>query len=163
MIQFENSEHIVIIEDDFVEAIIKTSQGWKERFQGDIDKIIVEQARDQMKDESKYIRFSFDPDPDIALELSTCSSIINFIVDKRLVTIRKKWNEVRISEDSIYSGLNDNPQFLDALTREYNTKYDSYMYYLPVSYRAHLVNKDESMDDFMWIHVDIPFSDIEVY
>lgn len=40
--------------------------------------------------------------------------------------------------------------------------YDSYMYYLPVSYRVHLVNKDESMDDFMYIHVDIPFSDIEV-
>lgn len=161
MIQFEDSEYFVIIEDGFIEALIKTSQWWKERFQGNIDKIIVEQARDQMKDESKYIRFSFDPDPDTALELSTCASIINFIVAKKAVTIKTKWKNVRISEDSIYSGLNDNPHFIDALTKEYNTNYDSYVYYLPVSYRAHLVSKDESMGDLMWIHVDIPFSDIE--
>lgn len=163
MIQFEDSENLVIIEDGFVEAIIKTAQWWKERFQGDIDKIIVEQAIDQMKDESKYIRFSFDPDSGTALELQTCASTINFIVAKKAVTIRTKWKSVRISEDSIYSGLNYNPHFIDALTREYNTNYDSYMYYLPVSYRVHLVSKDESKGDFMNIHVDIPFSDIETY
>ena len=163
MIQFENSEHIVIIEDDFVEAIIKTAQWWKERFYGDIEEHIIDEALHQMQDESKYIRFDFDPNDDTARELSSCYCLVSVIVAKKNVTIRNKWKKVRISEDSIYSGLNENAQFLDALTREYNTNYNSYMYYLPVSYRVHLVNKDESMDDFMWIHVDIPFSDIEVY
>ena len=163
MIQFENSEHIVIIEDDFVEAIIKAAQWWKERFQEDLDKIIVMQAIDQMNDDSKYIRFSFDPDPDTALRLSSCSSLVNFIVDKKNVTIRSKWKKVRISEDSLYVGLNDNPKFIEALTKEYNTNYDSYHFYLPVSYKAHLVHKEDTIDDFMDLHVDIPFSDIEVY
>ena len=163
MTKFENSEHIVIIEDGFAEALIATAQWWKERFQGDFNKIIVMQAIDQMNDDSKYIRFSFDPDPDTALRLSSCSSLVNFIVDKKNVTIRKKWKEVRISEDSLYVVLNNNPKFIEALTTEYNTKYDSYQFYLPVSYKAHLVSKDESMDDFMYLHVDIPFSDIEVY
>ena len=163
MKQFEDSEHFVIIEDDLAETIIQTAQWWKERFQEDLDKIIVMQAIDQMNDDSKYIRFSFDPDLDTALRLSSCSSLVNFIVDKKNVTIRKKWKEVRISEDSLYVGLNDNPKFIEALTKEYNTNYDSYQFYLPVSYKAHLVHKEDTIDAFMNLHVDIPFSDIEVY
>lgn len=163
MIQFENSEHIVIIEDDFVEAIIKTAQWWKERLHGDIEEHIINEAIHQMQDESKYIRFAFDPNDDIARELSSCSCLMSVIVDKKLVTIRNKWKKVRIKGDSFYKGLNESPKFIDALTREYNTNYDSYMYYLPVTYSSHLLSKDESMDDFMNIHVDIPFSDIEAY
>lgn len=163
MIQFENSEHIVIIEDDFVEAIIKTAQWWKERLHGDIEEHIIDEALHQMQDESKYIRFAFDPDDDTARELSSCSCFVSVIVAKKNVTIRKKWNKVRISEGSLYVGLNDNPKFIEALTKEYNTKYDSYMYYLPVSYRAHLVHKEATIGDFMDLHVDIPFRDIEVY
>lgn len=163
MIQFENSEHIVIIEDDFVEAIIKTAQWWKERLYGDIEEHIIDEALHQMQDESKYIRFAFDPNDDTARELSSCSCLVSIIVAKKNVTIRNKWKKVRISEDSFYVGLNDNSKFIEALTKEYNTKYDSYQFYLPVSYRAHLVSKDGSTSDFMNIHVDIPFSDIEVY
>ena len=44
MIQFENSEHIVIIEDAFVEAVIKTTQWWKEIIKQDIEKFLVEDA-----------------------------------------------------------------------------------------------------------------------
>lgn len=163
MIQFENSEHIVTIEDGLAEAIIQVAQWWKEKIRGDIEEYIIDEAIHQMQDESKYIRFAFDPDDDTARELSSCYCLVSVIVDKKNVTISNKWKKVRISEDSIYSGLNENAQFLDALTREYNTNYNSYMYYLPVSYRAHLVSKDEAMGDFMSVHVDIPFSDIEVY
>lgn len=163
MIQFENSEHIVIIEDDFVEAIIQTAQWWKERLYEDIEEHIIDEALHQMQDESKYIRFAFDPDDDTARELSSCSYLMSVIVAKKNVTIRNKWNKVRISEGSLYAGLNDNPKFIEALTKEYNTKYDSYMYYLPVSYRAHLVHKESTIGDFMDLHVDIPFRDIEVY
>lgn len=162
MIQFENSEYIVIIKDDFVEAIIKTAKWWKERLYGDIEEHIIDETLHQMQDESKYIRFAFDPDDDTARELSSCSCFVSIIVAKKNVTIRNKWKKVRISEDSLYVGLNDNPEFIEALTKEYNTKYDSYQFYLPISYKAHLVSKDESMDDFMIVDVDIPFSDIEV-
>lgn len=163
MIQFENSEHIVIIEDAFVEDIIKTAQWWKERLHGDIEEHIIDEALHQMQDESKYIRFDFDPDDDTARELSSCSCFVSVIVAKKNVTIRNKWKKARIIEDSLYSGLNENKQFLEALIGEYNTNYDSYKYYIPVSFRAHLVSKDGSMSDFMNLHVDIPFSDIEVY
>lgn len=163
MTKFENSEYIVIIEDGFAEALIATAQWWKERFQEDLNKIIVMQAIDQMNDDSKYIRFSFDPDPDTALRLSTCSSLVDFLVDKKNVAIRNKCKKVRISEDSLYVGLNDNPKFIEALTKEYNTNYDSYQFYLPVSYKAHLDHKEDNIDGFMDLHVDIPFSDIEAY
>lgn len=159
MIQFENSEHIVIIEDDFVEAIIKAAQWWKERFQESIEDVIIREVVSQMEDRTDYIRFNFEGDN--ASEIYT--NALSFIVNKDNVTIRAKWKKVRISEDSLYVGLNDNPKFIEALTKVYNTNYDSYMYYLPVSYKAHLVSKDESMDNFMDLHVDIPFSDIEVY
>ena len=112
-----------------------------------------------MKDRTDYIRFNFEGDN--TSEIYT--NALSFIVNKDNVTIRAKWKKVRISEDSLYVGLNDNPKFIEALTKVYNTNYDSYMYYLPVSYKAHLVSKDESMDNFMDLHVDIPFSDIEVY
>lgn len=163
MIQFENSEHIVIIEDGLAEAIIQTAQWWKERIRGDIEEHIIDEAIHQMQDESKYIRFAFDPDDDTARELSSCSCLVSVIVAKKNVTIRSKWKKVRISEDSLYVGLNDNPKFIEALTKEYNTNYDSYQFYLPVSYKAHLVHKEDTIDDFMNLHVDIPFSDIEVY
>lgn len=163
MIQFEDSEHIVIIEDSFIEAIIKTSQWWKERIKQDIEKLIVEEVVYQMKDDSEYIRFNFDPDDDTARALTTYSSLLSFIVAKSNITIRNKWKSVRIKEGSFYEGLNDNPKFIEALTKEYNTNYDSYKFYLPVSYRAHLVHKEDDIDDFMNLHVDIPFSDIEAY
>ena len=163
MIQFENSEHIVIIEDAFVEAVIKTTQWWQERFKQDIEKLIVEDAVDQMEDGSDYIRFNFYPNDDTAREFTTSSFLISFIVAKKNVTIRNKWKKVRIKGDSFYKGLNESPKFIEALTKEYNTNYDSYMYYLPVSYKAHLAHKEEDIDDFMTLHVDIPFSDIEAY
>lgn len=163
MIQFEDSEHLVIIEDSFIEAIIKTAQWWKERIKQDIEKLIIEEVVYQMKDDSEYIRFNFEPDDDTARALTTYSSLLSFIVAKSNITIRSKWKSVRIKEGSLYEGLNDNPHFIDALTKEYNTNYDSYMFYLPVSYRAHLVHKEDDIDDFMNLHVDIPFSDIEVY
>lgn len=163
MIQFEDSEHIVIIEDAFAEAIIKTAQWWKERIKQDIEKLIVEEVVYQMKDDSEYIRFNFDPTDDTARALTTYSSLLSIIVAKSNVTVRNKWKSVRIKGDSFYKGLNESPKFIEALTKEYNTNYDFYMYYLPVTYSSHLLSKDESMDDFMNIHVDIPFSDIEVY
>lgn len=163
MIQFEDSERFVIIEDSFIEALIKTAQWWKERLNEDIEKHIIEEVVNQMRDESKYIRLGFDPDETTARELSTCSCLVSFIVAKANVTVKMKWKNVRIEEGSIYEGLNDNPHFIDALTKEYNTNYDSYQFYLPVSYRAHLVHKEAGIADFMNLHVDIPFSDIEVY
>lgn len=163
MIQFENSEHIVIIEDAFVEAIIKTAQWWQERLHGDIEEHIIDEALHQMQDESKYIRFAFDPDDDTARELSSCSCFVSVIVAKKNVTIRNKWKKVRILEGSLYEGLNNNPYFIEALTKEYNTNYDSYQFYLPVSYKAHLAHKEDNIADFMNLHVDIPFSDIEAY
>ena len=163
MIQFEDSERFVIIEDSFIEALIKTVQWWKERLNEDIEKHIIEEVVNQMGDESKYIRFNFDPTEDTARELSSCSCLVSFIVAKANVSVKMKWKNVRIKEGSLYEGLNDNPLFIDALTKEYNTNYDSYQFYLPVSYRAHLVHKEAGIDDFMNLHVDIPFSDIEVY
>lgn len=163
MIQFEDSEHIVIIEDSLVEAIIKTAQWWKERIKQDIEKLIVEEVVYQMKDDSEYIRFNFDPTDDTARALTTYSSLLSIIVAKSNVTVRNKWKSVRIQEGSLYEGLNDNPKFIEALTKEYNTNYDSYMFYLPVSYEARLVQKDCDIDAFMNLHVDIPFSDIEAY
>ena len=163
MIQFEDSERFVIIEDSFIEALIKTVQWWKERLNEDIEKHIIEEVVNQMKDESKYIRLDFDPDDATARELSSCSCLVSFIVAKANVSVKMKWKNVRIKEGSLYEGLNDNPHFIDALTKEYNTNYDSYRFYLPVSYRAHLVHKEEAIGDFMNLHVDIPFSDIEAY
>lgn len=46
MIQFENSEYIVIIEDSFVEVILNVAQWRKERFKQDIEELIVEEAGD---------------------------------------------------------------------------------------------------------------------
>ena len=160
MIQFENSEYIVIIEDSFVEAILNVVQWRKERFKQDIEELIVEEAVYQMGDGFKYIRFSFVPD-DTARELDAHTWLIYFIVDKKNVTIRNKRKKVRIKEGSLYEGLNDNPEFIEALTEEYNTNYGSYAYYLPVSYRDRLVHKENNIGDFMNLHVDIPFRDIE--
>lgn len=161
MIQFEDSEHIVIIEDDLAEAIIKIAQWWKERFKQDIEKHIIDEVISQMEDGSKYICFYFEPNEDTSRDLA--SSRLSFSVAKKSVTIRNKQKKVRIKEGSFYEGLNDNPEFIEAMTEEYNTNYGSYAYYLPVSYRAHLVHKEGDIGDFLNLHVDIPFSDIEVY
>ena len=161
MLKFENSEHIVIIEDPFVEAIIKVAKWWGERIKQDIEKLIVEEAVYQMGDDHKYIRFSFDLDDATARELAANTWLISFIVAKKNVTIKDKQKKVRIKEGSLYEGLNDNPEFIEAMTKEYNTNYGSYAYYLPVSYRAHLVHKEDNIGDFMDLHVDIPFRDIE--
>lgn len=163
MIQFEDSEHIVIIEDDLAEAIIKIAQWWKEKFKQDIEKHIIDEVISQMGDESKHINFYFDPDEDTVRALGVFSSRLSFSVAKKSVTIRNKRKKVRIKEGSLYEGLNDNSEFIVSLTEEYNTNSGSYVYYLPVSYKVYLVSRDESMGDFMDIHVDIPFSDIEVY
>lgn len=163
MIQFENSKYIVIIEDSFVESLIKTAQKWKGRIKQNIEKLIVEEAAYQMEDNSEFIRFSFDLTDDTARELATNAWLISFIVAKKCVTIKKKWNKVIIKEGSFYEGLNNNPEFIEALTKEYNTNHDSYVYYLPVIYKAHLVSKGGSTEDSMEVRVDIPLSDIEVY
>ena len=163
MVQFENSEHIVIIEDGLAEDIIKIAQWWKEKFKQDLENRIIEEAIYQMEDDSKYIRFRFYPDDDTARDLTDFSCLVSIVVAKKSVTIRNKRKKVRIKEGSFYEGLNDNPKFIEALTEEYNTNYGVYAYYLPVSYEAHLVSKDESTEDFMNVHIDIPFSDIEVY
>ena len=163
MIQFEDSEHIVIIEDDLAEAIIKIAQRWKEEFRQDIEKHVIDEAISQMEDDSEYIRFTFDPNEDTVRDLRLFLSRISCTAAKKNVTIRNKRKMVRIKEGSLYEGLNYNPEFIEALTKEYNTNYGIYAYYLPVSYEAHLVSKDESTENFMNIHIDIPFSDIEVY
>lgn len=162
MIQFENSEHFVIIEDDFVEALIGTAKRWEERIDDDIEDIIVKEVVSQMKDSTKYISFYFKVDEATAREIDHDPWALSFIVSKENVTLRNKWKKVRIKEWSPYEKLNDNPKFIDALTRKYNTDSDSYLYYIPVRYNAHLMSKDELVDSFMDITVDIPFSDIEV-
>lgn len=162
MIQFEDSEHIVIIEDDFVEAIIKTAQWWKERIHDDIEDLIVKEVVSQMEDDTKYIIFYFKVDEATARELCHNPWALSFIVSKENVTLRNKWKKVRIKKGSSYEKLNDNPKFIDALTKEYNTGYDSYVYYLPVSYETTLLSKDGKENESLTIRVDIPFSDIEV-
>lgn len=163
MIQFENSKYIVIIEDSFVESLIKTAQRWKGRIKQNIEKLIVEEAVYQMEDDTEFIRFSFNLTDATARELATNAWLISFIVSKKCVTIKDKWKKVRIKEGSFYEGLNDNPEFIESMTKEYGTNYKFYTYYLPVNYKAHLVNKDGSKEAFMEVHVDIPLSDIEAY
>lgn len=162
MIQFENSKYIVIIEDSFVESLIKTAQRWKGRIKQNIEKLIVEEAVCQMEDGTGYIRFSFNLAEDTSRELTTEAWLLSFIVSKKCVTIKDKWKKVRIKEGSFYEGLNDNPEFIEAMTKKYDTNHKFYTYYLPVSYKTHLVSKDGAKEDFMKVHVDIPFSDIEV-
>lgn len=163
MIQFEDSEHIVVIEDGLAEDIIKIAKWWKEEFRQDIEKHVIDEVISQMRDDSNHINFYFDPDEDTVRALGFFSSRLSLSVAKKSVTIRNKRKKVRIKEGSLYEGLNDNPEFIEALTEEYNTNSGSYVYYLPVIYKAHLVGKDESTDSFMDLHVDIPFSDIEFY
>lgn len=163
MIQFEDSEHIVIIKDDLAEAIIKMAQRWKGKFEQGFEKRIIDDAVSQMEDDSNHIRFCFAPDEDTVIGLGLIGSRISFAVAKKSVTIRDKRKKVRIKEGSLYEGLNDNPRFIESLAEEYNTNYDYYAYYLPVTYRAHLVHKEGDIGDFLKLRVDIPFSDIEVY
>lgn len=163
MIQFENSEHFVIIEDAFIEAIIKTAQWWKERIKEDIETYIVKEVISQMEDRTEYISFHFEVDDNTAREICHNPCALSFIISKKNVTLRNKWKEVRIKKGSPYEKLNDNPKFIDALTRGYNMDYDSYVYYLPVGYEATLCSKDGEEQESLSIHVDIPFSDIEVY
>ena len=162
MIQFENSEHIVIIEDDFVEAIIKAAQWWKERLNEDIEKYIVKEVISQIEDRTEYISFHFEVDDNTAREIGHNPCALSFIISKENVTLRKKWKGVMIKKGSPYEKLNDNPKFINALTRKYNMDYDSFVYYLPVRYEAPLISKDGASQEILGIHVDIPFSDIEV-
>lgn len=162
MIQFEDSEHFVIIEDAFIEAIIKTAQWWKERIHNDIEKYIVKEVVSQMEDDTKYIIFYFKVDEVTARELGHNPWALSFIVSKENVTIRNKWNKVRIKKGSPYEKLNDNPKFIEALVRKFNTAYDSFAYYLPVEYSTTLHRKDGKAQDSLVLNVDIPFSDIEV-
>ena len=163
MLKFKNSEHIVIIEDPFVEAIIKESQWWEERFNENIGDVIIREVVSQMEDSTKYISIRFEVDNATARELMYCPDALSITISKKNVILRNNWKKVRIREGSLYEGLNDNPEFIEELTKEYNTNYDSYTYYLPVSYRAYLVHKEDNIGDFLTLHVDIPFSNIEVY
>lgn len=162
MIQFENSEHFVIIEDAFIEAIIKTAQWWRERIDNDIGDIIVKEVVSQMKDSTKYISFYFKVDEATSREIENDPWVLSFTVSKKNITLRNKWKKVRIKKGSPYEKLNDNPKFINALIRKYNMDYDSYAYYLPVGYEVTLLSKDEASQETFCIHVDIPFSDIEV-
>lgn len=162
MIQFEDSEHIVVIEDGFVEALIATAQWWKERIDNDIGDLIVKEVVSQMKDRTEYISFYFKIDEATSREIGHDPWVLSFIVSKKNVTLRKKWKGVRIKKGSPYEKLNDNPKFINALTRKYNMDYDSFAYYLPVGYRTTLNSKDGKAQDSLVLNVDIPFSDIEV-
>lgn len=163
MIQFENSEHTVIIKDAFVETIIKTAQWWKERINDNIDEHIIKEVVEQMEDGTKYISIHFEVDNDTAVELGHYTNALSLIIRKENITLRNKVKKVKIKKGSVYERLNGDPKFIDALTEVYNSESASYLYYfLPVSYTANLVSKDGKAQKAINLSVDIPFSDVEV-
>lgn len=163
MIQLGNSEHIVIIEDAFVEDVLKTVKRWKESLDDEgIEDLIIREVVQQMEDGSDYINFYFKGNKAIARELGHCPDVVSVFISKEKVTLRNKMKSVRIKKGSAYEGLNDNPVFIRALTDKYNTDYNTFVFFLPVKYEAPLRSKDEEIQTSLFITVDIPFSDIEV-
>ena len=164
MIQFENSEHIVIIEDGFIEDVLKTVYRWKESLEDeDIEAFIIREVVDQMEDGSDYINFYFRGNKAIARESGHCPDILTLFISKEKVTLRNKLKAVRIKKGSIYEGLNDDPEFIRALIRTYNSDYDDFAFFLPVRYEKSLSSKEGDVQNTLIIGVDIPFSDIEGY
>lgn len=163
MIQFENSEHTVIIKDDFVEEILEAAQWWKERINENIEEHIIKEVVEQMEDGTKYISIRFTVDDTTARKLGPyCTSALSFTISKEDITLGNKEKKVRVKKGSVYERLNDNSKFIEALTGVYNSDSAYLYYFLPVSYTANLVSKDGKEQKSLDIRVDIPFSDIEV-
>lgn len=164
MLSFEYNNMTVEINSAFCEGVIKAVSIKEDILEDPVQKIVVTQVMEQENDGTGYYSLVFTVTAKYQSDMEGHPLyLVRACVPKEDVTIRPKWKKVRISEDSLYVGLNDNPKFIEALTKEYNTNYDSYQFYLPVSYKAHLLHKECGIEELMSLHVDIPFSDIEVY